>query len=598
MTLPPRTAPVRQSAIKPPRAPEYSDAGAPPASEQEWPEGPPPPPTDPAHMSPIQKLHLAARIKKNRPKKKPNILIITADDVGRDNISAYNLGIQGFFTSNIDSIGRDGAIFTHSYGQNSCTAGRSAIMLGQCPFRTGLTSVGMPGSPNGIPDWTPTLADLLKEQGYTTAQIGKNHMGDWNKHLPTVHGFDYFYGNLYHLNTSEEPFQSEYPKEPEFFAKYGPRNVLECQATDRPPPDVREDPRFGAQGNQIIRDDGPLPPERMRDFDEKELLPRMLKFIEDQTKRREQKDDEPWFLWACPSRMHVWTHLQEGSEGQTPAGLFGDGLVEHDRFVGALLDKLDQLGIAEDTIVVWTTDNGAEKASWPDGGSTAFHGEKGTTNEGAFRVPLLIRWPGVIEPGTLDNTIFSFEDFIPTFLSAAGNDNVVEELKAGGKKRFGREDKEAWGKIHLDGYNFLPYWCGEADLPPRETFIYFGQSGKLDAVRWRDYKAAFASNEGDIFQGTRVLTNAPILTNLREDPFQVMSIEGQQYMHWYGERLWVFAPCGDVVNEFVASLHGYENAFKTATSMGADDINYDTMALADIVDKLKNHRIRFRDPFQ
>jgi arylsulfatase A-like enzyme len=543
-------------------------------------------------LSNFQKWHLARRIKKNRPEKQPNIIIICADDVGRDNISAYNLGIQGFFTKNIDSIGRDGAIFTHSYGQNSCTAGRSAIVLGQCPFRTGLTSVGMPGSPNGIPDWTPTMADLLKEQGYATAQIGKNHLGDWNKHLPTVHGFDYFYGNLYHLNTSEEPYQPEYPKEPWFFEKYGPRNVLECRATDRPPPDVREDPRFGPQGNQIIRDDGPLPPERMAGFDERELLPRILDYMEDKT-----KEGTPFFLWACPSRMHVWTHLAAGSEGKTAAGLFGDGLVEHDNFVGAILDKIDKLKIYDDTIVVWTTDNGAEKASWPDGGSTAFHGEKGTTNEGAFRVPLLIRWPGVIEPGTLDSTIFSFEDFIPTFVSAAGNDNIVEELKAGGKKRFGR-DKDSWGKIHLDGYNFLPYWCGEVDQPPRETFIYFGQSGQLDAIRWRDYKAAFASNEGDIFQGTRVITNAPILTNLREDPFQVMSKEGQQYMHWYGERLWVFAPAGDVVNDFIDSLKGYENAFKTATSMGAEDLNYDVAKVIERMDVLRNHRIRFRDPFQ
>jgi arylsulfatase A-like enzyme len=545
-------------------------------------------------------LHLLNRKRKARKPKKPNILFILSDDVGRDNVSAYNLGIQGYYTHNIDRIGKEGALFTHSLGQNSCTAGRSAIISGQCPFRIGMTSVGMPGSPAGIPDWMPTMADLLKEQGYRTGQVGKNHLGDWNKHLPTSHGFDYFYGNLYHLNTSEEPFQTEYPKEPAFFEKYGPRGVLECHAMDRESK-LKDDPRFGPVGYQSIKDTGQLPVERMIGFDDRELLPRMQNFMKEAAKA-----DEPFFLWACTSRMHVWTHLAEGAEGASGAGLFGDGMIEHDHLVGELLKTLDDLKIADDTIVVWTTDNGAEKASWPDGGSTAFHGEKGTTNEGAFRVPLVMRWPGVIDPGTQFHEMFSFEDFLPTFLDAAGNPNIVEEMKQGTVRRHGRrartEERRAerhgdtWGKVHLDGYSFLPFFLGEVDRSPRETFVYFGQNGKLDAVRWRQYKGAFASPEGDIFQGTRVITNAPILTDVYEDPFQVMAKEGQQYMHWYGERLWTFAPLGDVVSEFMASLNAYQNEFRS--SMGAQDLSYDTAKVAAVMENIGKRHIMFMDPFQ
>jgi arylsulfatase A-like enzyme len=552
--------------------------------------------TRPGVQHPHMAAHLLNRRRKERKKKQPNILVIFSDDVGRDNVSCYNKGVQGFYTHNIDRIAKEGALFSHSYGQNSCTAGRAAFISGQCPFRIGMCAVGLPGSPDGIPDWMPTMADLLKEQGYRTGQIGKNHLGDWNKHLPTSHGFDYFYGNLYHLNTSEEPFQPEYPKEPEFFEKYGPRGVLECHAMDRPS-QRPDDPRFGPVGYQSIKDTGQLPIERMVHFDDKELLPRMKSFMKDAAKA-----DEPFFLWACTSRMHVWTHLHDDSVGVTPAGLFGDGMVEHDKLVGELLKTLDDLKITDDTIVVWSTDNGAEKASWPDGGSTAFHGEKGTTNEGGFRVPLVMRWPGVIDPGTEFGEIFSFEDLLPTFLDAAGNPNIVEEMKQGSVKRRRRAaDREnaqddTWGKVHLDGYSFLPFWLNEVDEPPRETFFYFGQNGKLDAVRWRDYKGAFASPEGDIFQGTRVITNAPILTNLKEDPYQVMSKEGQQYMHWYGERLWVFAPLGNAVAEFMESLNGFQNEFRS--SLGAQDLSYDTAKVAEVMNNLAKRHILFMDPFQ
>jgi arylsulfatase A-like enzyme len=551
--------------------------------------------THPGTSHPHLALHLLNRKRKERRAKKPNILVIFSDDVGRDNVSIYNRGISGYYTHNIDRIGKEGALFTHSYGQNSCTAGRSAFVMGQCPFRTGMCAVGLPGSPDGIPDWTPTIADCLKDQGYRTAQIGKNHLGDWNHHLPTMHGFDYFYGNLYHLNTSEEPFQLEYPKEPEFFAKYGPRGVLECHALDHSPPDVREDPRFGPQGNQRIKDTGQMPIERMVHFDDSELLPRMKNFMKEAAKA-----DEPFFLWACTSRMHVWTHLDHKSEGVTDAGLFGDGMAEHDKLVGELLKCLDDLKIADDTIVVWTTDNGAEKASWPDGGSTAFHGEKGTTNEGAFRVPLVMRWPGVIDPGTEFHEIFSFEDFLPTLVDAAGNPDIVEQMKEGAVRKHGRAARQenrgdTWGKVHLDGFSFVPYWLGEVDKSPRETFVYFGQNGKLDAVRWRQYKGAFATPEGDIFQGTRSITNAPILTDLYEDPFQVMSKEGQKYMEWYGERLWVFAPLGQVVADFMESLHGYQNEFRS--SMGAQDLSYDTAKVAEVMQAIGKRHVMFMDPF-
>jgi arylsulfatase A-like enzyme len=537
--------------------------------------------------------------RKPRSDKKPNILIIFPDDVGIANVSIYTHGIQGpgAITRNIDRIGKEGALFTHAVAQNSCTAGRAAMILGQCPFRTGLTSVGMPGSTGGIPDWAPTLADFLKLEGYRTAQVGKNHLGDWNNRLPTVHGFDYFYGALYHLNTSEEPFSESYPKDPndptkpdpEFLALYGPRNVLECRAIDHVSKEP-DDPRFGPVGMQEIKDAGPLPKERMATYDMQELLPRSVAFIEEAAKA-----DEPFFLWSCPSRMHVWTHLVDESVGKSGAGLFGDGMQEHDEFVGVLLDTLEKAGVADNTIVIWSTDNGAERASWPDGGSGMFHGEKGGTEEGGFRVPFLMRYPGVIEPGTWESALFSFEDIIPTLLAAAGNTNVVEQAKQGDLKRIKRlESKDT--KVHLDGYNFLPYLSGETDESPRETFLYFSQQGSLNAIRWRQYRASFARVEGDIFNGVRVIPNAPSICDLYEDPYQVMDREGQQYMHWYGERLWLFAPIGKVVADFVTTLPEYASEY--AATHGPESLNYETAKLLDVVTQLKDFRSIFKDPFQ
>ena len=359
--------------------------------------------------------------------KKPNILVIWGDDIGIHNISAYNHGIMGYKTPNIDRLGKEGAMFTDFYAQQSCTAGRASFILGQHPFRTGLLTIGMPGSPHGIPDWTPTIADLLKQQGYATGQFGKNHLGDNNKHLPTVHGFDEFFGNLYHLNAEEEPEGYYYPKDPEFKKKYGPRGVLHCTATDVD--DQTVDPKWGKVGKQKIVDTGPLSSSRMPTIDQ-EIYQHATDFID-----RNVKEDKPFFLWFNATRMHVWTHLKKESNGRTGIGLYPDGMVEHDDMVGDLLKKIDDLKLTENTIVIYGTDNGAEVVSWPDGGTTPFHGEKGTTWEGGFRVPCLVRWPGVIKPGTIINEIMSQEDWMPTFLAAAGEPEIVEKLKAGLHRR-------------------------------------------------------------------------------------------------------------------------------------------------------------------
>jgi arylsulfatase A-like enzyme len=575
-----------------PESPTYPmeppSAGVPVQPLPGEPEAPAQPlPDEPITEEQKRKLGLGHLIRRRRQrrKSKPNILVIMSDDVGISNLSCYTHGIQGFRTANIDRIAAEGAIFTDAYGQNSCTAGRSAFILGQCPFRTGLTAVGMPGSEHGIPDWTPTLADLLKEEGYRTGQFGKNHLGDWNKHLPTVHGFDEFYGNLYHLNTSEEPEGEFYPKDPAFLASYGPRGVLDCQATDRPPPDIREDPRFGPQGNQRIKDTGPLTRARMPDYDDKEIAPRAESFIKEAARAK-----EPFFCWVCPSRCHVWTRLKKESEGVTGIGLFGDAILEHDKFVGRLLELLDKLKIADDTIVIWTTDNGAEHASWPDGGNTPFHGEKGTTFEGGFRVPFVMRWPGVIEPGTWENAIFSFEDIVPTLMASAGNPNVVAELKTGRKSRRLRD--KTW-KVHLDGFDFMPYFLGEVDRAPREYFLYFGQSGQLNAVRWNDWKVSFAHMVGNIFDALREVPANPTINHLRSDPYEVMHLEAGQYMKFYGDQLWLFVPVGQSIAEFVQSLADWPK--QLGPLAGPADLNYATSGLANLVLEFKEPRRLFHN---
>jgi arylsulfatase A-like enzyme len=503
--------------------------------------------------------------------KKPNILVIWGDDIGIHNISAYNLGVMGYRTPNIDRLAKEGALFTDAYAQQSCTAGRSSFILGQHPFRTGLLTVGFPGSPHGIPDWTPTIADLLKQQGYTTAQFGKNHLGDLNKHLPTVHGFDEFFGNLYHLNSEEEPETYYYPKDPAFKAKFGPRGVLHSWATDKDDPTV--EPRWGKVGKQRIEDTGPLTQERMPTVDG-EFYDGTTKFMD-----KAVSEKKPFFIWLNTTRMHVWTRLKKSSEGVTGIGLYPDGMVEHDAMVGQLLKKLDDLGITENTIVIYGTDNGPEAVTWPDGGITPFHGEKGNTWEGGFRVPMIVRWPGVIKPGTLCNEIISQEDWMPTLLAAAGVPDVKEKLMQGYQAN-GRTFR-----VHLDGYNFLPYFKGEIKKGPREEILYFDQFGNLNAIRWNDWKANFAGEQGNIVTGVRQVTSWPLLVNLRADPYERMPFESLMYLRWYADNVWLFVPMGQKVKEFLASIPQYP--FQEGSGMQASNINYMTLKAAEVLKRLQ-----------
>jgi arylsulfatase A-like enzyme len=380
--------------------------------------------------------------------KPPNILIIWGDDIGCWNVSAYNQGTMGYKTPNIDRIAREGALFTDWYGQQSCTAGRAAFITGQSPIRTGLTKVGLPGAKEGLMPEDPTLADLLKPLGYATGQFGKNHLGDRNEFLPTVHGFDEFFGNLYHLNAEEEPENVDYPKGETFKERFGPRGVLHCFASDAD--DATVDGRFGRVGKQKIEDTGHLTRKRMETVDE-EITKGALDFME-----KNAKAGKPFLCWWNSTRMHIFTHLKPSSVGKTGLGIYADGMVEHDGMVGQLLDKLKELGIEDSTIVMYSTDNGAEAFTWPDGGTTQFRGEKNTQWEGGFRVPCAIRWPGVIKPGTVINEICAHEDMIPTLLAAAGDANVKDDLLKG--KRYG----EKTFKVHLDGYNLMPVLKGGA----------------------------------------------------------------------------------------------------------------------------------------
>jgi arylsulfatase A-like enzyme len=491
---------------------------------------------------------------------KPNILVIWGDDIGVHNISAYNHGLMGYRTPNIDRLAREGAMFTDAYAQQSCTAGRASFILGQHPFRTGLLTIGMPGSEHGIPDWTPTIADLLKEQGYTTGQFGKNHLGDRDKHLPTVHGFDEFFGNLYHLNAEEEPETYYYPKDPEFRKKFGPRGVLHSKSDGK--------------GGQKVEDTGPLTVKRMETIDD-EIHAAASKFID-----RAAKDDKPFFVWFNTTRMHVWTHLKKQTYGRTGIGIYPDGMCELDDHVGVLLKQLDDLGIADNTIVVFSTDNGAETFSWPDGGCTPFHGEKGTTWEGGFRVPLLVRWPGVIKPGTVYNDIISQEDWMPTFVAAAGEPNVVEKLKKGYKAN-GREFK-----IHADGYNFMPYFKGEEKKGPRQEIYYFGQGGELNAIRVQDWKIHFATQVGNIATGTRSVPGWPVLVNLRADPYEKGPNEADLgYLRWYGDNMWAFVPAQGLIKKFLSTIPDYP--FQEGSSLNAAGINYNTLKAGAALKRLQ-----------
>jgi arylsulfatase len=482
---------------------------------------------------------------------KPNIIVLMPDDVGYWNLSAYHNGMMGGRTPNIDRIAREGALFTDAYAQQSCTAGRSAFITGQSPFRTGLLKVGLPGAKQGLQDKDPTIAELLKPLGYATAQIGKNHLGDRNEYLPTVHGFDEFFGNLYHLNSEEEPEDPQYPKDPKFYEMFGPRGVLDCKATDTEDP--TEDPRFGRIGKQTINDTGPLTSKRMETVEE-EFLDHALDFME-----RSVKADKPFFLWYNPTRMHVWTHLSPKWADKSGYGIFADGMMELDWAIGELLSQLDDLGIADNTIVIFTTDNGVQHSAWPDGGIGPFRGEKGTTWEGGFRVPMVVKWPGTIKPGSVINDIFSFEDWLPTLVAGAGDPEIKGKLLKGmkvGDKNF---------KVHLDGYNFVPFFKGEVPQGPRREFFYFTDNADLFAVRYADWKVSFKTIDGNLFSGQVRESNVPLVVNLRMDPFERMMDEGGGYSRWWGEKLWTIMPATVIVGQFLETLKEYPPSQPTAT---------------------------------
>ncbi|MCC8971867.1 arylsulfatase [Bradyrhizobium brasilense] len=474
---------------------------------------------------------------------KPNIVVIFGDDVGIWNISAYHRGMMGGRTPNLDRIAREGALFTDYYSQNSCTAGRAAFITGQSPMRTGLLKVGLPGAKQGLQDKDPTTAQLLKPLGYATAQIGKNHLGDRNEYLPTLHGFDEFYGNLYHLNSEEEPEEPDYPKDPAFHKQFGPRGVLDCKASDRDDP--TEDPRFGKMGKQVCKDTGPLTKKRMETVED-DLVAHSLDFMD-----RSVKANKPFFLWHNSTRMHVWTRLSPKWENKSGFGLFADGMAELDDVVGQILKKIDDLGIANNTIVLFSSDNGAEVFTWPDGGMIPFKGEKGTTWEGGFRAPALARWPGVIKPGTIVNDIMSHEDWMPTFVAAAGDPEIKQKLLNGvkmGDNTF---------KSHLDGYNFMPFFKGEAATGPRHEIFYFDDNANLNALRYDNWKIHFAWIEGHLFSGKRTSANVPLVVNLRQDPFERTPFESESYRRWQADKLWTLVPAQAIAGKFIQSFKEY-----------------------------------------
>jgi len=482
-----------------------------------------------------------------KSQKKPNILVIMGDDIGWFNPSCYNRGMMGFRTPNIDRIASEGAMFMTWYGQQSCTAGRAAFITGQSPIRTGLTKVGLPGADAGLRAEDPSIANFLKAYGYATAQFGKNHLGDKDEFLPTMHGFDEFFGNLYHLNAEEEPEDPDYPKNPEYKKKFGPRGVLHCYAN--------------ADGTQKIEDTGPLTIERMKTVDE-EFMKGAVDFMDKQSKA-----GKPFFCYFNSTRMHIWTHLSKQYEGKSGYGLQGDGMMQHDDDIGVLLKKLDDLGIANNTIVIYTTDNGAELMTWPDGGSTPFRGEKATNWEGAYRVPTLIRWPGVIKPGTVVNDMCAHEDFIPTLCAAAGDPNVVANTLKGykiGNKTY---------KVHLDGYNLLPFLKGEVKESPRKEFIYWSDDGDVFAIRYNRWKMVFIENNNEGLNVWREGFNKlrmGKLFDLYQDPFE-RGDKSLMYDAWFVHHAYLMYGATALVANWLQSFREFPPRAKPA-SFNLDEV--------------------------
>jgi len=494
--------------------------------------------------------------------KQPNILVIFGDDIGQANISAYTQGLVGYRTPNIDRIAREGLLFTDYYAEQSCTAGRSSFITGQNVFRTGLSKVGLPGAPVGLHKEDPTIAELIKPLGYATGQFGKNHLGDRNEYLPTVHGFDEFFGNLYHLNAEEEPELYNYPQDPRFRQMFGPRGVLRLKATDKDDPTA--DPRFGRVGKQTIEDTGPLTRKRMETIDD-ETAAAAIDFMQ-----RQAKAGKPFFVWYNATRMHLRTHVR--AEHRSPPGAtapteYADGMVEHDGTVGTLLKALDDLGLADDTIVIYTTDNGPHANSWPDAANTPFRSEKNTNWEGAFRVPAFIRWPGHIKPGSVSNEIVSGLDWLPTLVSAAGDADVKQKLLKGytvGGTKF---------KVHLDGYNFLPYLTGVELKSPRREFIYFSDDCDLLGLRYENWKFVFAEQRT---AGTLAVWGDPFthlrggkMFDLRADPYERADSTSNTYYDWQVDHLFLVVPSQTYIVKFIETFKEFPPRQKPA-SFGID----------------------------
>jgi arylsulfatase len=495
--------------------------------------------------------------------KKPNIVIIWGDDVGQSNISAYSMGLMGYRTPNIDRIAREGMIFTDYYGEQSCTAGRASFITGQHGMRTGLTKVGLPGASLGLSPKDPTIANLLKSQGYATAQVGKNHLGDRNDFLPTAHGFDEFFGNLYHLNAEEEPELRDYPKDPAFRAKYGPRGVLDCKATNVDDPTV--DPRFGKVGKQAIKDTGPLTRKRMETIDD-DIAARAVNYLE-----RRKQDGTPFFLWVNFTHMHLRSHAKPASLGQSGRWMseYTDVMIDHDKNVGQVLDALDRLSLADDTFVMYSTDNGPHMNSWPDGAMTPFRNEKNSNWEGAYRVPCMVRWPGKIKPGSVSNQIVSHLDWLPTFVAMAGDADIKAKLLRG---------HEAGGetyRVHLDGSNLLPYLTGQTEQGPRDSFIYCNDDQQVTGLRYDNWKLVFLEQrvEGTLRIWAEPFTplRVPKIFNLRIDPYERADVTSNTYYDWLIDHVFLLVPAQDYVGGFLQTFREYPPRQKAA-SFNLDEV--------------------------
>ncbi|PTD26309.1 arylsulfatase [Sphingomonas fennica] len=484
---------------------------------------------------------------------RPNILVIFGDDIGMWNVGAYTHGMMGR-TPNIDRIAEEGILFTDHYGQASCTAGRAAFITGQVPVRTGMTTIGIPGSPRGIQKEDPTLAEVLKSQGYVTGQFGKNHLGDRNEFLPTVHGFDEWFGNLYHLNAEEEPEQLDYPgqKNADYLKKYGPRGVLHAWATDEDDP--AEDPIFGRVGKQRIENTGMLTRERMETFDG-EVLDKTLDFLD-----RHGKGDKPFFCWFNTTAIHIWSHspkkyIQKAvDEGRAEEDLVRAKMLEHDEQIGALLNKLRELGVDENTIVVYTTDNGNEMMFWPDGGYAPFRGEKGTSWEGGLRVPCVVRWPARIAPHSSSNGVQSHEDLYVTLAAAAGLPNLKSDLLDG------YEMNGMTYKVHLDGYNNLDHWTGKSPKSARREFFYYDETD-LMAVRVDGWKMHIGVKKEGSWFNEKYYPSVPYLFNLLMDPLEKMDPESHEWGYigrkFFASKLWAPNAATPFIAAHLKSLQAY-----------------------------------------